>query len=309
MIGVMILGLAGVLMVATLTMWIIGERGRLMLPSTLAFMKEGGVKRLLNFEGLHGYVYGRWTSQYVDALVNQITPRLGPRGKKWIRDRYHGKVLTHDQAQAIIAIEEDIEQRDLEQIIPYAKARDLVLKGPPDVAAYECPCRSYNDNNCGPSQVCMAVGQPFVDFVIEHHPGSARRLTTLGALDMLREEHERGHVHAAWFKDAALGRFYSLCNCCSCCCGGIKTMLQYDSPIVASSGYVSEVDEMLCNACGDCEAACPFQAITVNVHAVVGWEKCMGCGVCEGQCTQDAITLVRDEAKGIPLDVRLITQS
>ena len=82
-------------------------------------------------------------------------------------------------------------------------------------------------------------------------------------------------------------------------------MTEYDSPAVASSGYVSEIDEVLCSGCGDCETACPFQAISVNGHAAVNWEKCMGCGVCEGQCSQDAVTLVLDEAKGIPLDVRM----
>jgi Pyruvate/2-oxoacid:ferredoxin oxidoreductase delta subunit len=36
---------------------------------------------------------------------------------------------------------------------------------------------------------------------------------------------------------------------------------------------------------------------------------CMGCGVCEGQCSQHAITLVRDERKGIPLDVRAMVNA
>jgi ferredoxin len=31
---------------------------------------------------------------------------------------------------------------------------------------------------------------------------------------------------------------------------------------------------------------------------------CLGCGACEALCPQGIITLVRDEAKGIPLDVR-----
>jgi ferredoxin len=32
----------------------------------------------------------------------------------------------------------------------------------------------------------------------------------------------------------------------------------------------------------------------------------MGCGVCEGQCTTGAISLLRDERKGMPMDVRLM---
>jgi Pyruvate/2-oxoacid:ferredoxin oxidoreductase delta subunit len=40
---------------------------------------------------------------------------------------------------------------------------------------------------------------------------------------------------------------------------------------------------------------------------VRSWELCMGCGVCVEQCPTQAMTLVRDEKKGIPLDVRVLT--
>jgi Pyruvate/2-oxoacid:ferredoxin oxidoreductase delta subunit len=49
-------------------------------------------------------------------------------------------------------------------------------------------------------------------------------------------------------------------------------------------------------------------AVRVLLSAVVrSWELCMGCGVCVQQCPAEAMTLVRDEKKGIPLDVRLLT--
>jgi Pyruvate/2-oxoacid:ferredoxin oxidoreductase delta subunit len=154
----------------------------------------------------------------------------------------------------------------------------------------------------------MAIGQPFVDFIIEHHPHSSRRLTQTEALELLEAEHKRGHLHSAWFKDACLDRFYSICNCCKCCCGGIETMMKYGAPTMASSGYVAKVDEALCTACATCEDSCPFGAIHVNEKAGVKWESCMGCGVCQGQCPSEAISLVRDERKGIPMDVRLLVQ-
>ena len=308
MLGSIILIVIGALLVTALALWLFGERWRPLRPSTWRMMREAGLRRLLNLSALHGYIYARWTNQYINLLVNYVNPRLGSRGKKWLSDRYHGKVLTQEQAKAIIKIDQDIPLRDLEQIIPYPMARDLVLKGPPDVAVYECSCRHARANPCQPTQVCMAIGQPFVDFALEHNPQSNRRLTQAEALELLRAEHERGHLHSAWFKDAALDRFYSICNCCGCCCGGIEAMLKYGIPMVASSGYIAQVDEMLCAACATCEETCPFGAIQVNGTAMVNWETCMGCGVCAGQCPNEAMSLVRDGRKGIPLDVRLLAQ-
>ena len=292
---------------AGVVLWLFAERWRLVQPSTLKGLKQGGLRGPRNLNGLHLYVYGRWTNQYIDTLVNRIYPRLDADGFTWWRDRYHAKVLTTEQAEAIVTHSHDIPLQDLgEQIIPFPMARDLVLSGDPDVAVYECGCRHARDEHCEPTQVCMIVGQPFVDFVLEHNPRSSRRLTQHEAVKLLRAEHERGHVHSAWFKDAAYGRFYAICNCCSCCCGGIEAMVRYGSPVMASSGFVAQIDAEECAACGDCAETCPFGAITVNGSAQVDWDACMGCGACEPQCAQQAISLVRDEAKGEPLDVRLL---
>jgi ferredoxin len=289
-----------------LVLWLVGERGHAILPSSRVMLAQCGWRRLVNGSALHGYVYGRWTNQYLRVLFYRIVPRLGARGKKWLTDRYHGKVLTHDQATAIVTINRDIPRLDLEQVIPYPMARKLVLEASPDVAAYECACRHARTNPCQPSQVCLVIGQPFVDFILEHHPSSSRRLTQAEAVNLLREEHERGHVHAAWFKDALFDRFYTICNCCTCCCNGIEAMLKYGLPCVAPSGYVAHVDETVCAGCGTCEATCAFGAAKVHGKSEVNWEACMGCGACEGKCPSGAISLMPDARKGIPFDVRAL---
>jgi len=301
----LILFAVGAVLALLAALWLFGERWRFLRPSTWRSMREGGI----GFNALHGYVYGRWTNQYVHALIHHISPRLKPSGGKWLADHYHGKVLTHEQAEAIIANQKDIPRRDLEQIIPYPLARDLVLQGPPDVAAYECACRHARATHCQPTQVCMVVGQPGVDFILEHNPRSSRRLTQAEALDLLRAEQERGHLHSAWFKDAMQNRFYAICNCCKCCCGGVEAMTRYGIPMMASSGYVAALDRELCNLCGACVDACPFDAISMNDSTVErNWEVCMGCGVCVEKCPTQAMSLVRDEKKGIPLDVRLLAE-
>jgi ferredoxin len=304
------------------TLWLIGERGHLMLPSTRSALGIGKPRRpsgtggrarssgngtgheLLN--ALHGYVYGRWPYQYISFAIHTLLPRMTPGLKRWWADRYHGKVLTTELARRIITLDHEIKRTDLERVIPYPMARDIVLKGPPSVVLLDCPCRNARENPCQPTDVCMIVGSG--SFTLEHHPQRSRRVTQDEALQILEAEHARGHVHTAYFKDACDNRFYAICNCCSCCCGGLEAMVKHGVPMVASSGYVAQVDEASCIGCGDCEAACPFEAVTLQYTSVVNWEKCMGCGVCEGLCETGAMTLVLDERKGLPLDVQAIGQ-
>ncbi len=302
-------GIFGALVALALGLWLFGERWRLIQPSSRKFLRLLGIRRLANLSGPHGYVYGRWTNQYMAALIHVVFPALGARGRAWLHERYHAKVLTTEQAQAIVSLDHDLPLQDLEQVIPYSTARDIVLKGPPDVTVFECACRHARANPCQPTQVCMAVGQPFADFVAEHNPQSSRRVSQAEAVELLRAEHERGHLHSAWFKDVCLDRFYAICNCCKCCCGGVESMVRYGSSVMASSGYVAQVDATLCSGCERCVRACPFGALALSEDlSVVDWSKCMGCGVCEAQCREGAISLVRDERKGVPLDVRALSQ-
>lgn len=299
MLTVLLVVVLGLFFLVSAFFFFVGERGWLR-KSTREFFREGG----LRLQTLHGYIYSRWTKQYIKVLFN-LPPTKSNAGENWLAMHYHGKVLTHEHARAIVCLNQPVERRGLDQIVPYPIARDLILKAPPEMAAYECVCRNNREHHCEPTQVCMIVGQPFVDFALEHHPDKARRLTREEALALLEAERARGHVHSAWFKDAMMGRFYAICNCCKCCCGGIFEMAQRSVPMVASSGFVAQVETEACANCGDCVTACPFGAMNANDdHVISDWERCMGCGVCESMCQTGAVTLVRDERKGVPLDVR-----
>lgn len=300
--GVLIFLFAGLTGLVVL-FWVGGERGRLH-SSTWEFVRASG----FGLRTLHGYIYARWTRQYVWALF-RLTPAGGPptKGEKWLVERYHGKVLTPENAAEIVKLDKRVPLQDLEQVVPYPAARNILLEAPVDIVAYECVCRHNRAEHCTPTQVCMVIGRPMTDFVLEHHPDSARRLTRQEALELLKEEHERGHVHTAWFKDAIFGRFYAICNCCKCCCGGIAMTTGRGVRMLASSGYVAELDKAVCAECGDCVDSCPFGAIVRNAACTtVDWNRCMGCGVCVARCAAGAARLVRDERKGIPLDVRAL---
>ncbi|MEN8098400.1 MAG: 4Fe-4S binding protein, partial [Chloroflexota bacterium] len=114
------------------------------------------------------------------------------------------------------------------------------------------------------------------------------------------------HAHHAFFKDAMLERFYAICNCCDCCCGAINAH-RNGTPMLASSGYISQVDENLCTGCANCADYCQFGALEMGASTMkVDYDECMGCGICVDKCEQGAMALAADETKGIPLEVHAL---
>jgi ferredoxin len=278
----------------------------LLLPSTLAFFATHPGTLV---EKAHGYIYTRFARLYIGTAIHRMKPRPPEvHGQpNWSSNTYHGKVVTLDGARQLLTLNEDIRRPDLEQIIPYPTARDLIVNNPDSITIYDCPCRMARPNPCQPIDVCMIVGEPFASFMLEHHPGHSRRVTQDEAVRILEEEHGRGHIHAAYFKDAMQGRFYAICNCCACCCGALQAM-RYGTPMVASSGYVAAITPDACAGCGACVQACPFGAIRLDGVASVDHGLCMGCGVCVTTCPQGIPHLVRDTAKPEPLEVRTLLE-
>lgn len=301
-----------------------GFRNWFIKPSTREFVKEA--RRLPGysfFDLLHGYVYARWPYLYIGIGTGEhpLSKRLAPfagwfnklitkktEGEEadagiGFADTYHGKAIPLETAKRLVLINEEIKIPDLEQVIPYQRARSLILHNPDHIVVLDCPCRSARPNPCLPLDVCLIVGEPFASFVREHHPQRSRQITREEAIAILKAEDERGHVHHAFFKDAMLERFYAICNCCECCCGAMQAH-RSGTPMLASSGYISQVDEDLCLGCADCVPYCQFNALEVidGVNHVI-YDACMGCGVCTGKCEQGALSLLRDEAKGVPLEI------
>lgn len=63
---------------------------------------------------------------------------------------------------------------------------------------------------------------------------------------------------------------------------------------VTAEGKTSYVDKNKCMGCGDCEAVCPYDAITVDpveMVAVVNEALCKGCGVCASSCRPGALNI------------------
>ena len=291
-----------------------------MKPSTKAFFKLHGWRKLVDF--IHGYIYGRWPNRYLRIITGSgfrgsrktrphspgpRVPRPQGRVSRWFAERYHSKVLTHGDAARIIRLDRPIIPENPEKVVPFDIANRIVLDAPGSLAVMRCPCReTRGEKSCGPLEVCMVIGSPFVEFVVEHGTNGARPLDRDEAVEILEECRERGWVHTAWFKDAMGGRFYAICNCCSCCCIGLRAMRKsgYEARSVIPSGYVAEVGNDICSRCGKCEVACPFGAIIVGDGSVIiHREKCFGCGVCETLCPDGLLKMVLAPEKGAPFDV------
>lgn len=316
---------------------------RLRLAADFAFFAQGLHSGCSIPNLLHGYIYARWPYLYISfgagehplykrvyRPLRDMWPRsrgeraesdmhsslmISPPGvnasSHTIADGYHGKVISTAAARRLVRIEQSIALPDLEQVIPYPRARALILDHPTALAVIECPCRVSRPHPCLPLDVCLIVGDPFVSLVVARHPARARRITADEADRILEETEARGNVHHAFFKDALFGRFYAICNCCSCCCGAMQ-MHRSGTPMLASSGFVSRLNTGLCRACGRCAAACSFGALHLSTPEetagrrctmTVEAEVCMGCGVCVTRCPQHALSLELAPWRGLPLDI------
>ena len=311
------------------------HRRGLISPATKKFFAEGRKMEAYSFwDFLHGYVYARWPYLYIGIGKGDhpFYKKIEPLVKLWQKmsppvvrtenpqhavdqpsetfaDGYHGKALPLDTARQLVMVNEPIVVKDLEQVIPYVRARSIIQNNPDHIVALDCPCRAAKENPCLPLDVCLVIGEPFASFILEHNAERSRQITQAEAVKILEEEDARGHVHHAFFKDAMLGRFYAICNCCACCCGAINAHHNHN-PMVASSGFVAEVDQKLCIGCGNCNVYCQFEALRLGVdYAEVTFENCMGCGVCVDKCAQKAISLQLEPSKGMPLEICELIES
>ena len=297
---------------------------RLIKQSTKAFYQEGKITEDYSlYDFLHGYLYIRWPYLYIGVALGEhklarllqpvflflsriLTPfsdnHLSEGGDAWA-DAYHGKVVPINEAKKLVNIQEEIILKDLESIIPYSQAKDIIMLNPERIVALDCPCRSSREDPCYPLDVCLIVGDPFASFIHEHHPEKSRLVSSGEAMEILQAEHERGHVSHAFFKDAMLNRFYAICNCCACCCGAFQAH-RTGTPMLIASGFTAEINDYLCEGCGTCQEFCQFSAIQiVDQRAIIDREACFGCGVCVDKCPNNLIVLELDPQKGIPLEI------
>jgi ferredoxin len=295
--------------------------------------KAWSSQKKVPWDFLHSYVYARWPYHYIaiargdHPVVKKLTPvlqawrKLFPKRRRGAiprpsptratgtgADFYHAKVLPKELAQDLVLVKEPINLPDLEQVIPFVRARAIIQQYPHHILLVKCPCRMARNNPCLPLDVCLIIGEPFASYTLKHYPSRARMISQEEACRILEDEDARGRVHHAFFTEMMLGRMFAICNCCACCCTAMQAH-QRGTPMLAPSGYVAQIEPSLCIGCGDCIPYCQFSALKlVNGSNQLIEERCMGCGVCVSKCNQNALSLRLEPSKGIPLEIHKLME-
>jgi len=193
----------------------------------------------------------------VDEVLSFVLQSVAEGASSRDTSIYHGKVMQLKEALQFVRQKQDLSLEPPETVVPYKQARNVILQNPESLAIGECPCRAVAENSCLPPDqldVCLFVGDPGASFIAQFNP-KFRKVTQEEAAKILEDCHDKGFVHCAYFKKDFARRFVAICNCCSCCCLGMKAWNTFGEavPILAPSGYVAEIGEE-CDGCGDCQA-------------------------------------------------------
>ena len=191
------------------------------------------------------------------------------------------------------------------KIYPYEQATELI-ENAKAWGVRDCICRLQQNligKGCDrPLESCLIFAP--VEGVFDRSE-TTRAITKEEALDILRQAEDAGLVHSPGnFRD---GHNY-ICNCCTCCCGVLRSVAEFSIPTaIASSGFVAVVDIALCAGCADCVARCQFGALAVlDGVCLVDAGCCVGCGLCVAVCPTEALSLARlAEGTGAPLPENL----
>jgi ferredoxin len=246
----------------------------------------------------------------IEDMLSAVAWQVAENAASAETSLYHGKVMRPQDVRKLVTQKEDLHISPPERVVPFKIARDIILENPSSIVVGACPCRSQSPSPClppGEQDVCMFIGDPWAAFMDEQN-ASYHRISQDEAVKILDACHQKGFVHTAYFEHAAGNRLDAICNCCGCCCQGVKmwNLLGGAVPLLAPSGYVAEVNEE-CNGCGLCaDGTCKFAAISLGENGgsvVINRDKCMGCGVCEDVCPLEALHLRREPSKGDPLDL------
>jgi Fe-S-cluster-containing hydrogenase component 2 len=235
--------------------------------------------------GLMPFVVGFYEEQ-----LPRMDAEMAALFEEYFQETRGGITLGPVSVHRVIPVEESI---DFEmEIFPYERASELI-EGAKAWAVRDCICRVQQQligKDCGhPVENCLVLAP--VEGAFDHSEVD-RALSKQEALHILREAEASGLVHTT---GNYIGPHYYICNCCTCSCGILRSVAEFNIPTaVAKANFLAVVDREECLGCEDCLPACQFGALSMLEDlCTVSGEKCVGCGLCAPACPTGALQLIR----------------
>lgn len=264
---------------------------------TLKGMVRKGLIRVKKGDGQ--LVFG--LMPFVVGIYEEQLPRLDEELAVLLEQYYQetraGIVRKAPHVHRVIPVEKAI-PFDVE-IFPYEQAFEM-LDGAQSWGVRDCICRVQQQlvgKGCDrPIENCLVFAP--VEGAFDHSQ-STRPISKGESMRILRAAEEAGLVHSA--ANHRNQHFY-ICNCCTCCCGVMRGVAEFDIPTaIAHSDFRAVVDDGLCAACGECIEHCQFGALSLPEYAcVVDCTHCVGCGLCIVACPTGAVQLERRPEGEVP---------
>ncbi|MFB0563053.1 MAG: ATP-binding protein [Candidatus Lokiarchaeia archaeon] len=153
------------------------------------------------------------------------------------------------------------------------------------MALVQCSCRNAFQNCEKPVDACIAFGSAANFFL--HRGKAIKEVNADEVIDVLRRNVEAGLVLMT--SNMQYGQDF-ICSCCTCCCGILRSLVEFKSPrVLVKSNFIPVRNADECTECGNCIEICQFDAWDDDLNWIE--ERCIGCGVCEVDCPVEAIKM------------------
>ncbi len=180
--------------------------------------------------------------------------------------------------------------RDTPIVLTTGLARELIDSAACIALACRCPCREeYKCQDYPVDFGCLCLGEGARDIAAA---GKARKIDRQQAIEHLRLADVHGLVNMVVWTGSDAKNTLKLCSCCPCCCISLKAGDEMKAYIDDITGMGIARAEDGCNACGECEGACFFKAITIMEDGpAVNADRCKGCGRCVKACRRGLLNV------------------
>ena len=272
------------------------------IRQTLKSMAHRGLIRAGKVEGGLGYGLLPFVVGIYENQLGNLDEELARLFEDYYQSSFPKVLAVQPAIHRVVPVGESIKMNM--QVAPYESAAGIIEQAQ-SWGVQDCICRVQTrliGKPCNhPVDMCMVMSPGPDAFT---NSNEIKVLTKEEAYATLHRADQAGLVHSV--SNNQRGDWY-ICNCCTCSCGILRGMAELGmANVIASSAFINTVDDTLCNACGLCVESCQFNALTVEMVAIVNETRCVGCGVCVDTCPDSALVLVRrpdEEIKPVPVNI------